>query len=94
MARYIEAGVFLIMMVGIAVLAWASLVNCYWVSQDHYWSWPNKITAWLRYEYEQPYSRAGLLLSLVGFLGSFAQATTRSILADTVGRIVEWVRNG
>jgi hypothetical protein len=44
--------------------------------------------------HQQPYSGAGILLTIIGFLGSFAQATTRSILAMTLGRLSDWVRKG
>lgn len=47
---------------------------------------------WLRNA--QPYSDVGILLILVGFFGSLAQAPTRSILMSTLGRLIGWVRKG
>jgi hypothetical protein len=54
--------------------------------------WSTDIGRWLKEG--RPYSDAGIILTLVGFLGAFAQAPTRSILRITVGRLIEWVRKG
>jgi hypothetical protein len=54
--------------------------------------WSTDIGRWLAEA--EPFSGAAIVLTLVGFLGSFAQRATRLIYGMTFGRIAAWIRNG